>query len=180
MKLTLEVIEAVASNFLEKYELRYGNEVYYTDFPTLTIIFEGPNNWTIGLNIDIENIETVEELIEAIEHEYLREVEYASVDEYFNDMYDCVSRRFAPREFLGMIEEDMEHFQSVANKIKGLEESVVTGDLSTIIYNLEQMDFAPEEILMRLEDCFRGYTFKLAKAISEKGDIDFIRIFRKY
>lgn len=41
------------------------------------------------------------------------------------------------------------------------EESIVTGDISTIIYNLEQMDFTPEEILMRLEEALEGYTFEL-------------------
>lgn len=47
------------------------------------------------------------------------------------------------------------------------EESIITGDLSTIIYNLEQMDFATEDILYRLEEALKGYTFELD---TENGD----------
>lgn len=166
-ELTLVEIETAASNFLEEYELSYGNTEYYTDFLTLTIVVEAPNNWTIGLEVDLEDIETVEELIEAIEHEYLREIEYTSVDDYFNEIYDNVSREFTPSEFLRMLEEDMEHFQSVVKKINGVEESIVTGDLTTIIYNLEQMNFTAEEILYRLEDCLKGLEFELD---TENGD----------
>ena len=47
------------------------------------------------------------------------------------------------------------------------EESIITGDLSTIIYNLEQMDFTPEDILYRLEEALKDYTFELD---TENGD----------
>lgn len=165
--LTLTEIETVASNFLEEYGLTYSNAEYYTDFLTLSIRFEGPNNWTIGMEVDLEDIETVEELTKEIEHEYLREIEYTSVDEYFNEMYDNVSREFTASEFLRMLEEDMKYFQSVVKKINGVEENVITGDILTILYNLEQMDFTSEEILMRLEDCLKGYEFELD---TEDGD----------
>ena len=44
---------------------------------------------------------------------------------------------------------------------------LITGDITTIIYNLEQMNFTAEEILYRLEDCFKGCTFELD---TENGD----------
>lgn len=47
------------------------------------------------------------------------------------------------------------------------EESITTGDISTIIYNLEQMDFTPEDILYRLEEALKGYAFELD---TENGD----------
>lgn len=48
-----------------------------------------------------------------------------------------------------------------------VEDSIVTGDISTIIYNLEQMDFTAEDILMRLEEALKGFTFELD---TEDGD----------
>ena len=44
---------------------------------------------------------------------------------------------------------------------------LITGDITTIIYNLEQMDFTAEEILYRLEDCLKGLEFELD---TENGD----------
>lgn len=166
-ELTLTAIETAACDFLEKHELSHGNAEYYTDFITLTVVVEAPNNWTISLEVNIEDIETVEELTEAIEHEYLRTIKRNSVDDYFDEMIGCGLSQFTPSEFFRMLEEDMDHFQSVVNKINGVEESIITGDLSTIIYNLEQMDFTAEDILYRLEEALKGYTFELD---TENGD----------
>ena len=166
-ELTLTAIETAASNFLEEHNLHHGNAEYYTDFLTLTVVVEAPNNWTIGLEVDIEDIETVEDLTKAIEHEYLRTIEDNSVDEYFNEMYDNVSREFTPSEFFRMLEEDMDHFQSVVNKINRVEEGIVTGDLYSIIFNMLEMDFTPGDILARLEETLKGYTFELD---TENGD----------
>lgn len=52
-------------------------------------------------------------------------------------------------------------------ELTGTEENIITGDLSTIVYNLEQMDFTPEDILYRLEEALKGYTFELD---TENGD----------
>ena len=56
----------------------------------------------------------------------------------------------------------------VVNDIKNeANESIVTGDISTIIYDLEQMNFTTEDILYRLEEALKGYTFELD---TENGD----------
>ena len=158
MKKTTNIIE----QWIENNDLTHGNSEVWINGNEIDITVEAPNNWTNTFSVELDAT------LYEVETEYLRMVEDIDPYNYFEEMYENVKGTFGAKEFMVMLEEDYNHYQIVVDRINGSDEYVIKNlTFREMVENMESMDFNAYDILIRLEETFKGYTFSID---TEDGD----------
>jgi len=113
----------LADEFLEKHNLKYGNEditIFRNGNLYIEITVESPNNWTNSFRIDIEDLPNKDNFIKEMEEEFCRMVSCLNADDSFNDLWTkdfARENNFTAKGFIEMLDADMEFLENIKEKV---------------------------------------------------------------